>query len=191
MTNTTRSTTADIAYVAVFAALLIVLAFVSIPVGTAGIPIVLQNAACILAGLVLGARRGFLSVLLFLALGLIGIPVLAGGRTTLAALAGPSVGYLVGYLLSALVAGWIAYASLSKSKSAVARTAGFILAGVVALLVQYICGAIGLVFRADLTVGAAAAAQLAFVVPDAVKVAVMIVIALAVHQAFPNLRRGK
>ncbi|WP_018297985.1 biotin transporter BioY [Corynebacterium lubricantis] len=189
MTNTTRSATADIAYIAVFAALIIVLAFVSIPVGTAGIPIVLQNAACILAGLVLGARRGFFSVLLFLVLGLIGIPVLAGGRTTLAALAGTSVGYLVGYMLSALVAGWIAYAALSKT--ALARTAGFVLAGVVGLLIQYVCGAIGLVFRADLTVGAAAAAQLAFVVPDAVKVAVMIVIALAVHQAFPNLRRGK
>lgn len=187
--TSTRSTTADIAYIAVFAALLIVLAFVSIPVGTAGIPIVLQNAACILVGLILGPRLGALSVSLFLALGLIGIPVLAGGRTTLSALAGPSIGYLVGYILSAIVAGLIAYAFINKKIGV--RTAGFILAGVAALLVQYVCGSIGLVLRADMTVGAAAAAQLAFIIPDAVKVAVMIAIALAVHQAFPDLRRGK
>lgn len=179
----------DIAYIAVFAALIIVLAFVSIPVGAAGIPIVLQNAACILAGLVLGARRGFLSVALFLVLGLIGLPVLAGGRTTLAALAGPSVGYLVGYMFSALFAGLIAYGALRSSKQSEYRAAMFILAGIIGLLTQYLFGAIGLMIISDLTIGAAAAAQVPFLVPDAAKVAVMIAIALGVHQAFPDLAR--
>lgn len=90
--RTSRSSIQDLAYIAVFAALIIVLAFVSIPVGAAGVPVVLQNAAIVLAGLVLGGRRGFLAAALFLFLGLIGLPVLAGGRTTLAALAGPTVG---------------------------------------------------------------------------------------------------
>lgn len=45
-----RRTTADLAYVAVFAALIIALAFVAIPLGAAGVPIVLQNAAVVLAG---------------------------------------------------------------------------------------------------------------------------------------------
>ena len=99
----------DVAYIAVFAALIIALAFVAIPVGAAGVPIVLQNAAVILAGLILGRTRGFLTALLFLGLGLIGLPVLAGGKTTLAALGGPTIGYLVGYLVSATVAGSIAY----------------------------------------------------------------------------------
>lgn len=189
MTKSAHSTSRDIAYIAVFAALIIALAFVSIPVGAAGIPIVLQNAACILAGLVLGARRGALAAALFLALGLIGISVLAGGRTTLAALAGPSVGYLVGYILSAAVAGAIAYAGLRKTTGA--RVGFFILAGVVALLVQYACGAIGLMLRADMTLGAAVLAQGPFIIPDGIKVAVMIAIALAVHQAFPDLKRGK
>ena len=56
----------DVAYIAVFAALIIALAFVAIPVGAAGVPIVLQNAAVILAGLILGRTRGFLTALLFL-----------------------------------------------------------------------------------------------------------------------------
>ena len=49
-----NSLATTIAYVAVFTALVIVLAFVSIPIGSAGVPIVLQNAALILAGLILG-----------------------------------------------------------------------------------------------------------------------------------------
>ncbi|WIM66799.1 biotin transporter BioY [Corynebacterium breve] len=189
MTNTKNSTAIDLAYIAVFATLIIVLAFVSIPVGTAGVPIVLQNAAVILAGLVLGARRGFLSALLFLALGLIGIPVLAGGRTTLAALAGPTVGYLVGYLVSAFVAGAIAYAGV-KSKPAT-RVVWFILAGIAGLACQYGCGTLGLMFRADMDLAAAAVAQVPFLLPDSAKVAVMVIIALAVHQAFPDLARRK
>ena len=47
-----NSLATTIAYVAVFTALVIVLAFVSIPIGSAGVPIVLQNAALILAGLI-------------------------------------------------------------------------------------------------------------------------------------------
>ena len=84
----------DVAYIAVFAALIIALAFVAIPVGAAGVPIVLQNAAVILAGLILGRTRGFLTALLVLGLGLIGLPVLAGGKTTLAALGGPPLAIL-------------------------------------------------------------------------------------------------
>ena len=106
-----NATAQDIALIAVFAAIIIVLGFVSIPVGAAGVPIVLQNAAVILAGLVLGRRRGFLTAAVFLLVGL-ALPVLAGGRTVIAALGGPTVGYLVGYLVSAYVAGALAYICL-------------------------------------------------------------------------------
>lgn len=60
-----NSLATTIAYVAVFTALVIVLAFVSIPIGSAGVPIVLQNAALILAGLILGSKRGGYVGLLF------------------------------------------------------------------------------------------------------------------------------
>ena len=61
--SASRSYTRDIAYIAVFAALIIALGFFSIPLAP-GIPIVLQNIACILAGLILGPRRGTLAVAL-------------------------------------------------------------------------------------------------------------------------------
>lgn len=185
-TSSQRNRLLDLAYIAVFAALIIVFAFVSIPVGAAGVPIVMQNAAIILAGLILGGRRGFLAAALFLALGLIGLPVLAGGRTTLAALSGPSVGYLVGYLLSPLVAGTIAYLAPKKSKPL--TMVFFALAAFVALLVQYTCGTFGLMLRAGLDFAKAAAVNIPFVGPDAVKLVIAVVIALGVHAAFPDIR---
>ncbi|MFI5503999.1 biotin transporter BioY [Corynebacterium kutscheri] len=184
-----RNRLTDLAYIAVFSALIIVLAFVSIPVGAAGVPIVLQNAAIVLAGLVLGGRRGFLAAALFLGLGLLGLPVLAGGRSVLAALPGVSIGYLVGYLISPLVAGIIAYTARGRSKAQTTIT--FIIAAAVGLIIQYLCGSIGLVIRADMSFGAALAAQGAFVIPDAVKFSVVVIIALSVHAAFPDLMRKK
>ncbi|MGV0326100.1 biotin transporter BioY [Corynebacterium confusum] len=173
----------DLAYVAVFTALVIVLAFVSIPVGTAGVPIVLQNAAIILAGLVLGGKRGLAVGLLFLFLGL-ALPVLAGGGTTLRALAGPTVGYIIGYVISPWVAGSIAYRA-PRAKGA--RIGFFILAGFVALLIQYVCGAIGLMVRSGLSLTEATVAQFAFVPVDSAKLVVAIIIAYGVHAAFPDL----
>ncbi|AWB81742.1 biotin transporter BioY [Corynebacterium yudongzhengii] len=185
-----RSTVGNLAYIAVFAALIIVFAFVAIPVGSAGVPIVIQNAVVILTGLVLGPKRALLTVALVYLLGL-ALPVMAGGRTLLAALAGPTIGYLVGYLVSAVVAGLIAYQAPARRRAA--QIGWFILAGVTALALQYVCGAFGLMFRAEMAFGPAFAAQLPFILPDAAKVAVMILIALGVHAAFPDLlsRHGR
>lgn len=183
----TRNRLQDIALIAVFAALIIVLAFVQIPVGTAGVPIVLQNAAVVLAGLVLGGRRGSLAVLLFLALGMIGLPVLAGGRTTIAALAGVTVGYIVGYLISAFVAGVIAYQAPRKRGAGMFAVFG--LAALAGLFVQYLSGIIGLHLRAGLSLMEAALSQIPFILPDLGKFAVMVIIAAGVHAAFPDLRR--
>ncbi|WKD57500.1 Biotin transporter BioY [Corynebacterium capitovis DSM 44611] len=187
MTTTARSAssrTSDVAYIAVFAALIIVLGVVSVPVGVAGIPIVLQNAAILLAALVLGPRRGFLTAALFLLIG-IALPVLAGGRTVLQAAGGPSVGYLLGYLIAPLVAGAIALFAAGKSKPA--QVLWFAIAGVAGLAIQYLCGSVGLMVRSDLSLGAALAAQLPFLPGDSIKVVAVVLIAAGVHSAFPRL----
>ena len=182
------SAATDIAYIAVFAALISVLGFFSIPIGAAGVPIVLQNAATILAGLVLGGRRGFLATALFLLVGCF-LPVLSGGSTVIHAFAGPTVGYLGGYLIGSGIAGLIAYRAPFKNKGA--TIAVFFLGGLAALALQYVLGSFGLMWRADMGAGAAFAAQLAFILPDLGKLAVMVAIAFAVHSAFPQLHRTR
>ena len=77
----------------------------AIPVGH--IPIVLQNALAVLAGLLLGPLFGGLSVLLFLVAGAVGLPVFSGGSGGFAVFAGPTGGFLVGYLAAAVVGGLI------------------------------------------------------------------------------------
>lgn len=183
-----KSVATDVAYVAMFCALTIVMGFVAIPVGTAGVPIVIQNVILILAGLVLGGKRGLYVGLLFIGLGLVGLPILAGGRNAITALAGPTAGYIVGYVVSPAVAGAIAYAA-PRAKKALALFLA--LGGAAGLLVQYVFGALGLVVRSGLTITESAAAQVPFLLPGMLEVVAMCVVALGVHTAFPDLMRRR
>ena len=81
---------------AVFAALICAGWMIAIPVGP--IPIVLQNALAVLAGLLLGPVFGGLSVSIFLLAGAAGLPVFSGGNGGLAVFVGPTGGFLIGYL---------------------------------------------------------------------------------------------
>lgn len=180
-----KSAIQSLVYVAAFAALIIVLGAVSIPVGTAGVPIVLQNMGVALAGLLLGWRRGTLSVLLFLAVGLLGVPNLAGWRTTLSALPGPTVGYLVGYVATALVVGAI---TIRRPRQAVPMTLLFIVAGIAGVVMQYAFGTAGLMLRADMDFTAALVSNVPFIPGDLIKVVLAALVAVPVLRAFPDLR---
>ena len=93
--------TRDLVLIPLFAALFSIGAFIKIPIGL--VPASLQTIFVLLAGMLLGARRGALAVLLYLLLGLIGLPVFTAGG-------GP--GYILhptfGYLLGMLPAAWLA-----------------------------------------------------------------------------------
>ncbi|MDY6050573.1 MAG: biotin transporter BioY [Corynebacterium sp.] len=178
----------NLTLIAVCAAIITILAFVAIPIGALGVPLVLQNTVVIAIGMLIGAKRGTLAVLLWLALGLIGLPVMAGGRSLWAALAGPTVGYIVGYVLAAAVAGAIAY-RVSADATAPTRIGTFIVAGAAGILIEYAAGVVGLVLRAGQSVTAAILAQGAFILPDIAETVVMVTVALAVHRALPQLRR--
>ncbi|KAA3664965.1 MAG: biotin transporter BioY [Chloroflexi bacterium] len=71
------------------------------------VPITGQTFGVLLVGALLGSRRGAASVLAYLAQGFAGLPVFAGGAATTAVLAGPTAGYLLGFLPAALVVGWL------------------------------------------------------------------------------------
>ncbi|MCS7323908.1 MAG: biotin transporter BioY [Anaerolineae bacterium] len=85
--------------------LVALLAQISIPLQP--VPITGQTFGVLLAGAALGARRGALALLAYLAQGLIGLPFFAGGTSGMARLLGPTGGYLVGFVAAAALVGWL------------------------------------------------------------------------------------
>lgn len=177
----------DLALVAVFAALLAVLSLTpAIPVGGVGVPLTLQTLGVLLAGLVLGPWRGFLAVLLYLAVGLAGLPVFAGGTGGLAVFAKPSIGFLLSFPIAAAVAGGLA--ALVVRRGLRAQYLWLTLAGLAAsFLVIYPLGIIGMMVVAQLDLLTAIGYNLAFIPGDVVKAFAAAAIAIAVHKAFPAL----
>lgn len=96
----TRKRLYDTVYIAFFAALIAVCSWISIP---SEVPFTLQTfAVCVSVGL-LGGKRGTVAVLVYIFLGLVGVPVFAGFKGGVAALAGVTGGYIVGFIFTALV----------------------------------------------------------------------------------------
>lgn len=177
---------ADIAVIAAFAALIIVLGAVSIPVGSAGVPIVLQNMGVLLAGMILGWRRGGLAVLLFLGVGFLGVPNMAGWTPALTSVSGPTVGYLVGYAVTGILVG--ALCELAPRRPQWLQVTWFIVAGALCVGVQYLSGSVGLMLRTDMDFGAALVSNGPFLPGDAAKVVVAALVSAAVLRAVPDLR---
>ena len=91
--------TYDLVYAALFAVLITVCSWISIP---AAVPFTLQTLGVFLAVNVLGGRRGSLSVLVYILLGTIGLPVFQSFTGGIGILLGNTGGYIVGFLLAAL-----------------------------------------------------------------------------------------
>lgn len=95
-----RGRTYDMAYIAVFAVLMAICSWISIPTV---IPFTLQTFAVFLAVCVLGGKRGTLSVIVFVLLGAIGVPVFAGFTGGLGIIMGNTGGYIIGFIFAGLL----------------------------------------------------------------------------------------
>lgn len=93
----------DIGYIGMMAAILAVCSWLTIPVGE--IAITLQTLGVCLAAGLLGWKRGTVCVAVYILLGICGIPVFSGFKNFYALLAGPSAGYVVGFLFTAVIVG--------------------------------------------------------------------------------------
>ena len=126
----TRNKTRDMVYVAIFAVLIAVCSWISIPTT---VPVTLQTFGVFVAVGVLGGKRGSLAVLIYLLLGIIGIPVFAGFTGGIGIILGNTGGYIVGFLFSALIM-W------GTEKIVRKRTWGLALSMMLGLLVCYTFG---------------------------------------------------
>ena len=173
----------SIALVALFAALIVALAFVpSLQLGF-GVPISAQTLGIMLCGTVLGAKRGTLAVLLVLLLVAIGLPVLSGGRGGWGVFMGPTIGYLVGWPVGAFVTGLIVR-RFARPMAFVPAVIGALIGGVI---VVNILGILGMMWRLDMTLLEATTAAMAFLPGDVIKAVVAALVTNALGETRPSL----
>lgn len=173
----------NVAMIALFAALIAVLSTVPQVHLPFGIPVTAQGLGIMLCGTVLGAKRGALAVLLYLAVGAMGLPIFAGGRGGLAPFMGPSAGFLIGFPVAAFVIGFI----VERWRSNIGAVAFF--ASVFgAIPVLYTLGITGLVLFAtkETSFATATAAMAVFLPGDMLKAVLAAVITRSLAKARPQ-----
>lgn len=170
--TTTHSKTLDMVYIAVFAVLIAICSWISIPTV---VPFTLQTFAIFLSIGILGGKRGTLAVLVYILLGLMGIPVFAGFSGGIGVLAGNTGGYIMGFLLSALVM-WVMEKILGRKLWVLA------LSMIIGLFVCYAFGTAWFMIVYTGNTGAVGLASVLgwcvvpFLIPDFIKIALAFIL---------------
>ena len=149
----------DICYIALFTALIAVLAQISIPL-PGGVPLTLQTFAVPLAGLVLGSKRGTIATAVYVLLGAVGVPVFAGFAGGLGIVLGMTGGFIVSFPIMAFLAGL----AVKKSLKSPLLWLWLILGA----LVNYVIGTVWFMVVAGSTLPAALAACVIPFIPTAI-----------------------
>jgi biotin transport system substrate-specific component len=174
----------DVCLVAGFSLIIAASAQVSIPLPFTPVPVTLQTFAVVVAGALLGSRRGAAAVLAYLAEGFAGLPVFSLGRAGIAHLLGPTGGYLVGFVAAA----WLVGLLVERRFASTLFGALFVL--VAGHLVPYATGVAWL----SMSLGLQRALLLGFVpflVGDAFKVAASVGVLTAANIIGANVRDAK
>ncbi|GAA3605016.1 biotin transporter BioY [Microlunatus ginsengisoli] len=181
--STRRSSVRDLAQIAVFAGIVAALGLIPpvfLPIGQ-GIPVTAQSLGVMLAGLILGARRGFFALLLFVALVALGLPLLSGGRGGLAVFVGFSAGFVIGFPIAAYAVGWFTERFCRDGRYRLGWGIVAALLGGVGVL--YVFGALGFMIVTRLS----PLPVLIFIPGDLLKAVIAALVAKGVHAAYPGL----
>lgn len=151
MTTQRYSNTVYLVLCGLFAALTAICSFITIPLGFTPVPINLGTLAVFLTGGILGRKYGVVSIVVYVLLGAAGVPVFSGFRGGISVLAGPTGGYIIGYIAAVFVIGAItdrymkrAYENRRSGKAAscAAETLFPALAMVCGLVICYALGTV-------------------------------------------------
>ena len=173
-----KFTTRDLILCALFTALSAIGAFIRIPVPL--VPFTLQITFTTLAGLLLGSKKGAISVAVYVLMGLIGIPVFTQGGGFSYVLK-PSFGFLVAFIIGAFVTGLIVE---KKQNPSFLRIIGASFAG---MAFVYVLGAIYFVINAPVSIGKTVMSCFVLVAPG--NIALAILAALVAKRIIPILNR--
>ena len=170
--ETKKMKTLDMVYIALFACLMAICSWISVP---GEVPFTLQTMGVFLAIGLLGGKRGTLAVLVYILMGAVGLPVFSGFTGGIGKLVGVTGGYIVGFLASALVM-WAMEALLGRKKWVLA------LSMVVGLLICYAFGTAWFMVlytnsKGAITLGAVLGmCVIPYIIPDAIKIAVALLL---------------
>jgi biotin transport system substrate-specific component len=173
------------------AALLGVLSLVAVPIPVSPVPVTLQTLGVLLAGGVLGPWWGSASVVLYIALGVVGAPVFAGGEAGIGVLVGPKGGYLLGFVLAALVMGIASAGSLRRASSGRSRPVLLVGGAIFASAAVYAGGVPWLGWVTGMGIGKAAfVGALPYLLGDVLKAAAAVALLCALHPALDKAGLG-
>lgn len=162
-TSHSRLRTLDLAYIALFAVLIAISAWISIPFP---VPFTLQTFAIILALMTLGGKRGFYAVLVYLLMGAAGLPVFSGFQGGFGMFMGATGGYLTGFLASAFLYRIFTGKRETPSRTVIAALAGLLICysiGTLWFSVGYASGSVTGIYSALLL------CVVPYVIPDLIK----------------------
>lgn len=187
----------DMILIGLFAALIAVCAQIQIP---AAVPFTLQTFSIFLAVGLLGGKRGTVSVVIYIMLGMVGLPVFAGFKGGIAALLGTTGGYIIGFIFSALLM-WVLEKPVSSlfgketgadsKKNIFRKMAGLAISMILGLIVCYIFGTAWFVIVYTNTkepIGIMTAlgwCVFPFIIPDLIKIALALVLTLRLRKFVP------
>lgn len=181
--------TTSLVFMALFIAIIAVTGIIpAIPIPFIAVPITLQTLGVMLTGSLLGAKRGFVATFVFVLIVAAGGPFLAGGTGGMAALLGPTGGYVMSWPIGALVIGLFSDQIRSGEKGYIKLIAGHIIGGI---LVIYAGGILYYCFITGTPVVAVALGNLAFLPGDSVKIILSIVITLRLKDRMTALSKPK
>jgi len=181
--------TRDLVLSSLFAAIIVALGLLPpISLGIIPVPITAQSLGVMMAGVVLGARRSAVAVLIVVVLVAIGLPVLSGGRGGLAVFVGPTAGFFIGWVFAAFVTGYLSELLVQPEQSGLVQGVGFFLASLIGgVVVLYAFGIAYLGFVSQIGFSKAFFGSLAFVPGDVVKAVVAALVGRAVMVGYPLL----
>jgi len=172
----------DVFNVALFSALTAVGAYICIPLPFSLVPITLQTMFTYMAGALLGGNLGALSQLIYVLLGISGLPIFAGGNTGFWALIGPTGGYLAGFIAGAFVIGKLVEV---KKNPSFLWLVTCMMAGTILI---YALGVVQLMNWMKIDVKSAIAfGALPFIVGDSLKMLAAAYVIHRIKKAFPTL----
>ena len=172
----------DAAHIALFAAMIAALGLVPQITLAFGVPITAQTLGVMLAGAVLGARRGAMAAGVFILLVALGLPLLAGGRGGLGVFASPTAGFALGFPVAAFATG-LFVERVRLRPAGLAAGLGAVFGGIAVL---YLMGAAGLAFVSGKPLGQAFALVAVFIPGDLLKAAICGMLVQAIARVRPQ-----